>query len=75
MSDMERAVLRVNAYLRFVELGCEAWDAHVAQLAAVRMTPEEREAHPESWHPKALDLGDWYRRLGETVADLRATDE
>ena len=74
MNDTKRAIMRVNAYLAFVELGCEAWDAHVAQLEAVRMTPEDRAAHPETWHPKEFEPTSWYGRLGEAVKMLRATE-
>lgn len=74
MSDWERATRRVNAYLLCVELVREAVAAQRAQLAAVRMAPEERAAHPESWHPQALNLEDWYRRAGEANDMLEATE-
>ena len=50
----------------------EAVAVRRAHAAAIAMTPEERQARPETWRLPELDYEDWYARAEAAVAALDA---
>jgi hypothetical protein len=68
--DGELVDTQPSHYERAMALLREAVTVARAHTAAVRMTPDERAAHPETWRLPELDLRTWYAKAGALVDEV-----